>query len=423
MDGVPNGTVTSNPGAIIYELVYEYYCTASDSIDITLNPTPTANFTAVPVSGPAPLNVQFTDASTGSPNSWAWDFESNGSIDSYDQNPLHQYNSPSIYTVTLIATNTYGCSDDEIKTGYINVSQPPTAPTVNSIEIYDTQDCLGIPVTAMNPLTTYYAKVSITTNGEQLNQLQTVQVTLFYNETGADNMTAPGTGNTQTCAILTCTVGTLPNWTINSGSPTTWQILQGGCSQPDLNDTNGAWIFAFKPGKVATENTGAADWDAQGKATNKSSLSGELYVRNKAMNWYGEIAMNTPSVDWGSVPLGLRFNDAPNPKTVSIKYIANGDYYEDIRSEDWTGGGETVTLSTGDPPTNPGEFALMADDINIFGSAIAVTISYNHVNDTRGLTTEDGVTITDNGLWLSLSAAGILPVTYNGDIHYQIAER
>jgi hypothetical protein len=143
------------------------------------------------------------------------------------------------------------------------------------------------------------------------------------------------------------------------------------------------------------------------------------------MNWYGEITVNTPSVDWGEVPLGLKFNDAPNPKTVSIKYIANGDYYEDIRSEDWAGVGETVTLDeTGvDPPALPGMFALKADDTSVLGTAISVTGNYNHVNDTRGLTIEDGVTVNTNSLWLSLSATGILPETYTGAIYYQIAER
>jgi hypothetical protein len=194
-----------------------------------------------------------------------------------------------------------------------------------------------------------------------------------------------------------------------------------------LNATNGAWIFAFKPGKVATENTGVADWDAQGKAIRNPSQTGELYVRDRDMNWYGEITVNTPSVDWGEVPLGLTSdNTTYNPKTVSIHYIANGDYYEDITSEDWSSGGETVTLDeTGiDPPTLPGMFALKADDTSILGSAITVMNSiYNHTNDTGGLTTENGVTVNTNSLWLSLSTSGILPGIYSGDVHYQIAER
>ena len=41
-------------------------------------PAPTASFTASPTSGTAPLNVQFTDTSTGAPTSWAWTFGDGG---------------------------------------------------------------------------------------------------------------------------------------------------------------------------------------------------------------------------------------------------------------------------------------------------------------------------------------------------------
>ena len=40
---------------------------------ITVLPTPpVAKFTGTPTSGTAPLTVQFTDKSTGSPTSWNW---------------------------------------------------------------------------------------------------------------------------------------------------------------------------------------------------------------------------------------------------------------------------------------------------------------------------------------------------------------
>jgi PKD repeat protein len=35
---------------------------------------PVASFSATPTSGKAPLKVQFTDKSTGSPTSWKWSF-------------------------------------------------------------------------------------------------------------------------------------------------------------------------------------------------------------------------------------------------------------------------------------------------------------------------------------------------------------
>ena len=51
---------------------------------------PVANFTADPVQGIAPLDVQFTDVSTGDAiTAWAWDFENDGTIDSTEQNPRH----------------------------------------------------------------------------------------------------------------------------------------------------------------------------------------------------------------------------------------------------------------------------------------------------------------------------------------------
>ncbi len=88
-------------------------------------PPPAAAFTADATSGQAPLTVHFTDQSTNSPTSWAWDFDNNGSTDSTDQNPSYEYAAPGTYTVKLTATNDSG-SDDEVKTGYITVSAIPT---------------------------------------------------------------------------------------------------------------------------------------------------------------------------------------------------------------------------------------------------------------------------------------------------------
>ncbi len=86
---------------------------------IVTYPPPEAMFSASPVSGTPPLTVQFTDLSTGNPNSWEWDFDGNGSIDSNERNPVHTYENAGTYTVTLRATNnTYG-NDTETKAGHI----------------------------------------------------------------------------------------------------------------------------------------------------------------------------------------------------------------------------------------------------------------------------------------------------------------
>ncbi len=90
-------------------------------ITVTNPPPPTAAFTGSPTSGTYPLNVSFTDQSTGAPTSWDWTFGDGGT--STAQHPSHTYTAAGIYTVSLTVTNAYGF-DDEIKVNYITVTEP-----------------------------------------------------------------------------------------------------------------------------------------------------------------------------------------------------------------------------------------------------------------------------------------------------------
>ncbi|AAM05160.1 DUF3344 domain-containing protein [Methanosarcina acetivorans] len=81
---------------------------------------PVADFTATPTSGDAPLAVNFTDTSTGSPTSWFWDF--GDGANSTEQNPSHTYSAAGSYTVNLTVENDAG-SDFELKSSYIEVSE------------------------------------------------------------------------------------------------------------------------------------------------------------------------------------------------------------------------------------------------------------------------------------------------------------
>ncbi len=67
---------------------------------------PVAAFTAAPTAGIAPLVTTFTDRSTGVPTQWAWNF--GDATTSTDQNPVHTYSTPGIYSVTLTITNSKG---------------------------------------------------------------------------------------------------------------------------------------------------------------------------------------------------------------------------------------------------------------------------------------------------------------------------
>ncbi|KPJ74627.1 MAG: hypothetical protein AMJ54_16875, partial [Deltaproteobacteria bacterium SG8_13] len=84
---------------------------------------PAADFTATPQSGVVPLQVQFTDLSTGDVTSWSWDFNGDSVEDSVDQHPLVTYSAPGTYSVTLTATGPDG-ADSLTKADLIVVDQP-----------------------------------------------------------------------------------------------------------------------------------------------------------------------------------------------------------------------------------------------------------------------------------------------------------
>jgi PKD repeat protein len=94
------------------------------NIDVTAT-TVQIDFTGVPLSGHAPLEVQFTDQSTVAAGGWRWDFENDGVVDSYLQNPLHTYQMPGLYTVRLVVINVTGVYMERIKTNYISVTNNP----------------------------------------------------------------------------------------------------------------------------------------------------------------------------------------------------------------------------------------------------------------------------------------------------------
>ncbi|MDD5187465.1 MAG: DUF2341 domain-containing protein, partial [Methanoregula sp.] len=84
-----------------------------------------ADFTSTPTSGTAPLTVNFTDTSTGSPTVWNWSF-GDGTTSSL-QNPVHTYVTTGNYTVNLTATNSVG-SSSKVQAEYIKVGGALAAP-------------------------------------------------------------------------------------------------------------------------------------------------------------------------------------------------------------------------------------------------------------------------------------------------------
>ncbi|PWR73764.1 PKD domain-containing protein [Methanospirillum lacunae] len=87
--------------------------------------TPVCGFTATPVSGYAPLNVSFSDTSSGSIDQYEWSLGDGTS--SSEKNPSHLYSEPGVYTVGLQVSGQAG-NAAEIKKDLITVDNVPAAP-------------------------------------------------------------------------------------------------------------------------------------------------------------------------------------------------------------------------------------------------------------------------------------------------------
>jgi hypothetical protein len=88
--------------------------------------TPLAcDFEGWPITGYAPLTVQFTDLTTGTPDTWQWSWDFGDGATSTMQNPTHTYTAAGRYTVSLGVTTSLDESCTETKVAYIIVRELP----------------------------------------------------------------------------------------------------------------------------------------------------------------------------------------------------------------------------------------------------------------------------------------------------------
>jgi len=129
-DGAPNSTEKNPAHTYAKAGKYTVSLTVSNAAGsskvvkpgyITINALkpPVAAFAASRISGKAPLTVEFTDKSTGSPASYLWDFGDKSSP-STTRNPMHKYSKAGKYTVSLMVKNSKG-DNSVTKSGYITV--------------------------------------------------------------------------------------------------------------------------------------------------------------------------------------------------------------------------------------------------------------------------------------------------------------
>jgi PKD repeat protein len=94
--------------------------TCTNCVTVTTIVTPVVKFVAQPQSGPAPLEVTFTNHTLGDGLTFAWDFGDGAT--STERDPGHTYTSPGSFAVSLTATAPGGGTDTVSRAAFITVT-------------------------------------------------------------------------------------------------------------------------------------------------------------------------------------------------------------------------------------------------------------------------------------------------------------
>jgi PKD repeat protein len=268
---IPNGTLQSNQN---YEWRIRYRDQnllwsewSNPQIFIPEQLGNQVDFTSNMTEGDAPLEVYFTDISTGDPLSWEWDFDSDGTVDSFERDPVWIFTLGGTYSVTL-TVHFLGGSDSITKENYISAGQ------FMELELSYNQDwnMVGIPLEVEEPNYQYLFPES-------------VEGTLFQFGEGYENIQefSPGIGywlrfynDGQTIiegyVIPELVVNLNENWNLISGNameiPTTSIIDPEGIIVPNT-------FYVYDEGYINAETLvpGSAYWM-------RASESGAIIIPN-----------------------------------------------------------------------------------------------------------------------------------------------
>ncbi|MGJ7441840.1 PQQ-dependent sugar dehydrogenase [Aquipuribacter sp. MA13-6] len=122
-----DGYFAQNPDAQLSR--YDYVGTGPNS-----NRSPVVAVEADVVTGDSPLTVQFDGSGTTDPDGdrlrYAWDFDSDGTVDSREMSPTHTYDADGRYRATLVVTDSGGRNRGKTASAYVDIAVGGQAPEV-----------------------------------------------------------------------------------------------------------------------------------------------------------------------------------------------------------------------------------------------------------------------------------------------------
>lgn len=258
----------------------------------------TANFTANPTSGPAPLTVSFADSSTGPVTSWSWNF-GDGTPPSNAQNPTHLFSQPGSFTVTLTVSGNNGATSSKNQTIMATGSSMTVSPTTDF-------SSSGSPGGPFSPASQNYAIANIGNAA--------LHWTISQDQTWVSVVPANGTTDPGTQTVVNVSI----NSQANALAPGTYvAILTFDNTDNGLgNTTRRITLTVNSPNPGALSVSPLSGWNSSGPQGGPFTPTSQTYTLTnaggQALNWTATVDKTWISVSAASGTL------APSASTTVI---------------------------------------------------------------------------------------------------------
>lgn len=302
----------------------------SDNITKTINVTPASNFTAVPRTGPAPLNVSFVDQSKSTSNltyNWIIGNDTGVVARSSQKNPEYRFTDPGKYFVNLTVNNSYQLYSSDNYSDYIIVGDPvpvanfTTIPNTGlaplNVSFVDQSESasnltyawmIGNETGSIYTTTLKNPQYQFTTPGQYFANLT---VTNEYGSTSSDNHTDIRVGSERYPSV---NFAAIPE---NGTAPLRVSFVDQSELDPDIVATQGPaeYYWTFDGRNTSTEQNPEFVYTKPGTYTvlmnlsHGGILSGTVNKTINITNYLSPVANFTAVPNVGLAPLNVSFID------------------------------------------------------------------------------------------------------------------
>ena len=311
--------------------------TAATAISVGKPAAPVISFNPSPTVGSAPLNVAFTNSTTGQVTTWAWNF-GDGTTSTL-KSPTHTYNSPGSYSVILTATGPGG-TVTKTASSAITVSSTPAVPVVNfsaSVTSGTAPLTVAFSNTTTGSVTTWAWDFGDGTSSNAQSPTHIYTVAGIYRVT----LTATGPGGSASKALVTAinvaaaTTGSATSTVNFTASPSSGVAPLSVAFTNTTSGTVTAWTWNFGDGTTSNAQAPVHVYTAPGsyQVTLTAVISGASVTKTSATpivvstaqsaySLWGSTTTpaNTAASDAAAVNLGVKFTSSQAGYITGIRF-------------------------------------------------------------------------------------------------------